>query len=156
VLGYALARIADDRRWRATLLTFWSLIDDLLNTLLYMLIGFEVLVIDPGWQTMLATLLAVPLALLVRLFSVAGPMSILDLGVPHTGRAIGIVTWAGLRGGVSIALALIVPESPYRTLLLTICLGVVIFTVVVQGLLLQRVATALSAGREIVQPPGPM
>ena len=70
-------------------------------------------------------------------------MLVLRLRVPTPARALGILTWAGLRGGVSIALALILPQSAYRDLLLAICFGVVIFTVVVQGLLLPRVVTAL-------------
>ena len=73
-------------------------------------------------------------------------MLLLDLRVPGTARAIGVLTWAGLRGGVSIALALLLPETPYRSLLLTICFGVVIFTVVVQGLLLPRVIAAFYGG----------
>src|ERR1700722_15678121 len=88
-------------------------------------------------------LVAIPLALLARLVSVGAPMLILDRHMPEIGRAIGMLTWAGLRGGISIALALVLPESPYRNLLLTICFGVVIFTVVVQGVLLPRVVRAL-------------
>ena len=63
--------------------------------------------------------------------------------MPTPARALGVLTWAGLRCGVSIALALILPPSAYRDLLLAICFGVVIFTVVVQGLPLPRVVTAL-------------
>jgi CPA1 family monovalent cation:H+ antiporter len=142
VLAYALAGQPAAERWRTTLFTFWSLVDDLLNTFLYMLIGFLILAIDLTWQGCEAVLLAVPLALLARLASVGGPMMLLDLRVPGTARAVGVLTWAGLRGGVSIALALLLPETPYRSLLLTICFGVVIFTVVVQGLLLPRVISA--------------
>jgi CPA1 family monovalent cation:H+ antiporter len=142
VLAYALAGQPAAERWRTTLFTFWSLVDDLLNTFLYMLIGFLILAIDLTWQGCEAVLLAVPLALLARLASVGGPMMLLDLRVPGTARAVGVLTWAGLRGGVSIALALLLPETPYRSLLLTICFGVVIFTVVVQGLLLPRVIAA--------------
>ena len=58
-------------------------------------------------------------------------------------RTSAFMTWAGLRGGISVALALIVPETPYRDHVVTICFGVVIFSVVVQGLLLPRVANAL-------------
>ncbi len=61
----------------------------------------------------------------------------------HPIRTTGILTWAGLRGGISIALALIIPHTAYRGLLLTVCFGVVIFTLVVQGLLLPRIVTAL-------------
>lgn len=151
VLAWALGRVAEHDRWRTSLLAFWSMVDDLLNTLLYMLIGFVMLAIDLSWQALLAILLAVPLALLARLASVGGPMLLLDLKVRRTARAVGVLTWAGLRGGVSIALALILPETPWRGLLLAICFGVVIFTVVAQGLLLPRVVMALYGGAQ----PGP-
>jgi CPA1 family monovalent cation:H+ antiporter len=143
VLAYALGQVPQPERWRTSLFTFWTLVDDLLNTLLYMLIGFVVLAVDLSWQALLGVLLAVPLALFARLASVGGPMLLLDLKVRGTARAVGILTWAGLRGGVSIALALILPETPYRGLLLAICFGTVIFTVVAQGLLLPRVVMAL-------------
>jgi CPA1 family monovalent cation:H+ antiporter len=123
-----LARAPPEEHSRAGLSGFWSLIDDLLNTLPDLFVGFELLAIDLTWRALSAILVAVPLALLARLASVG---------------ALGILTWAELRGGVSIALALILPPSAYRDLLLAICFGVVIFTVVVQGLLLPRVVTAL-------------
>jgi CPA1 family monovalent cation:H+ antiporter len=143
VFGYRLARAPQEEQWRASLFTFWSLIDDLLNTLLYLFVGFELLAIELSWPALFAILVAVPLALLSRLASVGIPMVVLRLRMPSAGRAVGILTWAGLRGGVSIALALIMPESAYRDQLLAICFGVVVFTVVVQGLLLPRVVTAL-------------
>jgi Na+:H+ antiporter len=136
-----LSRVGADSSWRDSLYAFWPLIDDTLNTLLYILIGFEVLAIDFEWQVFLAVVVAVPLALIARLISVGAPL--LVLRVPHTARATSLLTWAGLRGGVSIALALILPESPYRNMLLTMCFGVVIFSMVVQGLLLPQVVAAL-------------
>ena len=148
VLGWALAGEKAENPWGATLFIFWSMIDDLLNTFLYVLIGLLMLAIDLSWQAALAILLAVPLALLARMASVGVPMLVLDRKHPGTVRAVGVLTWAGLRGGVSIALALVLPETPYRSLLLAICFGVVIFTVIVQGLLLPRVIAAFygSAG----------
>jgi Na+:H+ antiporter len=154
VLAYALGRVPQPERWWTSLFTFWTLVDDLLNTLLYMLIGFVVLAVDLSWQALLGVLLAVPLALFARLASVGGPMLLLDLKVRGAARAVGVLTWAGLRGGVSIALALILPESPYRGLLLAICFGTVIFTVVAQGLLLPRVVMALY-GSSRPRPPMP-
>ena len=142
MLGSALTRWSEASDKRRTVLTFWPFVDETLNTLLYLLIGFEVLTIDLSWQALIAVVVAVPLALLARMLSVAVPLMILR--ARHLWRATGIVTWAGLRGGISIALALIMPQTPYRNLLLTICFGVVIFSVVVQGLLLPRVAGALT------------
>ncbi len=109
-LGWALAGEKAEDAWRTNLLTFWSMVDDLLNTFLYVLIGLVMLAIDLSLQAALAVLLAVPLALLARLVSVGGPMLLPGLRQPDTARAIGVLTWAGLRGGVSIALALVLPE----------------------------------------------
>ena len=141
VLGRALSGGERDTEPRASLYLFWPLINETLNTFLYILIGFEVVVITPSWQIGLAVAAAIPLALIARFLSVGGPL--LLLRVPETARATGLLTWAGLRGGISIALALILPHTPYRNLLLTIAFGVVIFTVVVQGLLLPRVVATL-------------
>ncbi|MBS0643125.1 MAG: sodium:proton antiporter [Acetobacteraceae bacterium] len=134
---------ADAVRFRANLSTLWSLVDELLNTMLYVVIGFVVLALEPSWIALAVVLAAVPMALLCRLISVGLPVLLLNLRVPHVGRSICVLTWAGLRGGISIALALSVPPSPYRDLLLAICFCVVIFTTVVQGLTLPRLITAL-------------
>jgi CPA1 family monovalent cation:H+ antiporter len=106
-----------------------------------LLAGFEVLAIRPSWNVLLAAAVAIPLALLARLLSVGVPMLIMRVRNPM--RTSVFLTWAGLRGGISVALALIVPQTPYRDHVVTICFGVVIFSVVVQGLLLPRVAGAL-------------
>ncbi len=143
VFGYQLNEVPGAAQLRASLTTLWALVDDLLNTLLYVLIGFVALAVDLSWQVLLAVLVAVPLALAARLVSVGIPMLILDLRVTTVGRAVGVLTWAGLRGGVSIALALIVPPSDYHDVILAICFGVVIFTTVVQGLSLPWVVGAL-------------
>jgi monovalent cation:H+ antiporter, CPA1 family len=142
VLGSMLSREPDGRERHASVFAFWPFVDETLNTLLYLLIGFEVLTIDWDWPAAVAVAVSIPLALTARLLSVGAPLLVLRL--PRPVRATGILTWAGLRGGISIALALIIPQSPYRNLLLTVCFGVVIFTVVVQGLLLPRVVGALA------------
>lgn len=142
VLGSMLSADPRGKKRNASVFNFWPFVDESLNTLLYLLIGFEVLALDWSWPAALAVIVSVPLALIARLFSVGVPL--LALRMAHPIRATGILTWAGLRGGISIALALIIPHTAYRGLLLTICFGVVFFTVVVQGLLLPRVVTALS------------
>ncbi len=114
---------------------FWGVVNDLLNAMLFLLIGFQTFVI--GWEPGLiaAAAVAVPLALLARLVSVAAPMLLLGLGNRvERRRGIAVLTWAGLRGGVSVALALSLPPSPYRSLLLAACYAVVVFSIVVQGL----------------------
>jgi monovalent cation:H+ antiporter, CPA1 family len=153
VLGSALGREPGGGKHHAGVFTFWPFVDETLNTLLYLLIGFEVLRIDWSWDALLTMAIAVPLALFARLLSVGAPMLVLRL--PHPIRTAGIITWAGLRGGISIALAIIIPQTPYRNMLLTISFGVVIFTVVVQGLLLPRVITVLSSPLEPEPQPEP-
>ncbi len=141
VLAYTIDSRAHKTPLKSTLSTFWSFAADILNTLLFMLAGFEVLAIRPSWNVLLAAAVTIPLALLARLLSVGAPM--LLMRARHPIRTSAFMTWAGLRGGISVALALIVPETPYRDHVVTICFGVVIFSVVVQGLLLPRVADAL-------------
>ena len=141
VLAHAIDRRAHDTPVQSTLSTFWPFVAEILNTLLFLLAGFEVLAIQPSWSVLLATAVALPLALLARLLSVGVPLLIMRARNPM--RTSAFLTWAGLRGGLSVALALIVPETPYRNHVVTICFGVVIFSVVVQGLLLPRVADAL-------------
>lgn len=93
-LSYGLAHAAGADQQSAGLSTFWSRLDDVLNALLYMLIGFAMLAIDFDWRVLLAMLVAIPLALLARLVSVGAPMLILDRHMPGIGRGIGILTWA--------------------------------------------------------------
>jgi CPA1 family monovalent cation:H+ antiporter len=141
VLGSMLSGNTDSKERNARVFAFWPFVDETLNTLLYLLIGFQVLALDWSWAAVFAVGVSIPWALTARLLSVGIPL--MALRMAHPFRATGILTWAGLRGGISIALALIIPETPYRNLVLTVCFGVVIFTVVVQGLLLPKVVTAL-------------
>jgi monovalent cation:H+ antiporter, CPA1 family len=141
MLAHVIDRRAHATPVQSTLSTFWPFVAELLNTLLFLLAGFEVLAIRPSWNVLLAAAVAIPLALLARLLSVGVPMLIMRVRNPM--RTSVFLTWAGLRGGISVALALIVPQTPYRDHVVTICFGVVIFSVVVQGLLLPRVAGAL-------------
>lgn len=140
---YAMSKMSRER-----IVTFWALVDEVLNTLLFLLIGLEVLAIERDHPIILAMLCAIPLALLVRLVSVAVPMMVLparairDARVSRIG-AIGVLTWGGLRGGISVALALSLPASPYRDGLLTVCYGLVVFTIVVQGLTMPWVVRRL-------------
>jgi CPA1 family monovalent cation:H+ antiporter len=151
VAGLVLRNWRRDARgpeaWRQKLTAFWSMGDELVNTLLFLLMGFELLAIPveaAGWLPVLG---AIPLALAARFVSVGLPMAALPA---HRGRklpAIGVLTWTGLRGGISLALVLALPETPFRDALAVVCYAVVIFTVVVQGLSTPRVVDALYGGR---------
>ena len=85
---------------------------------------------------------AIPLAFLSRLVSVAVPLALTRESIGEKLRATTVLTWAGLRGGISIALALTLPETPWRTQLLVLTYAVVVFTIVVQGLSFARVLRA--------------
>ena len=113
---------------------FWELIDILLNTVLFVLVGMEILVLDFEQKYFLAGALMIPLTLLCRYASLLLPIRIFEkpLGfIPNTNL---IMTWGGLRGAISIALALSLTEEMYRDLFLVMTYVVVIFSIVGQGL----------------------
>lgn len=116
---------------------FWGLIDEILNSVLFLLIGLEVLVLrlDPSFGWLAA--ITVPLVLSARLFAVALP--VLALSATHTfvRGTIPVLTWGGLRGGISVALALSLPEVPEKSVILSATYAVVLFTIIVQGLSLR-------------------
>ncbi len=116
---------------------FWTLIDEILNSVLFLLIGLEVLVLrlDPSFGWLAAS--AVPLVLLARLFAVSIPVLALSPIHAFVNGTIPVLTWGGLRGGISIALALSLPEVAEKSVILSATYAVVLFTIVVQGLSLR-------------------
>jgi CPA1 family monovalent cation:H+ antiporter len=119
---------------------FWELIDEFLNAALFVLIGVEVLVIDLDPRALLLGLLMVPLSLLARFVAVVVPLAPLTARLGWPAGGFRVLTWAGVRGGVSIALALALPPGEARGTILTVAYVVVCFSVVVQGLTIERVA----------------
>lgn len=123
---------------------FWELVDGILNAVLFLLLGLELLVLPLDSRYLLAGAIAVPVVLLARLLSVAGVLLPLRWKSRETLRAeIGILTWGGLRGGLSIALALSLPLDGSRDLLLAVTYIVVIFALVVQSLTVEPLAITL-------------
>ena len=121
---------------------FWELIDMLLNAILFVLIGLEILIVQVEQSFVIAGLIAIVIVLVARFLSLMIPVSFFAKRlqfVPHTTT---IMAWGGLRGGISIALALILPEE-CRAVFLTITYIVVIFSIVVQGLTVGRLAKRL-------------
>jgi CPA1 family monovalent cation:H+ antiporter len=143
LMGSVGVRYAVSRTTHDYLQKFWRLVDELLNSLLFLLIGLEFAAIDLRWSFVVMVGLAIPLSLAVRGLSITMASLPLNLGAPHKLRAITLLTWSGLRGGISVALALSLPPGPYREALTTACYGIVIFTMIVQGLSLNRVASRL-------------
>jgi CPA1 family monovalent cation:H+ antiporter len=131
--------------------TFWELIDEILNVVLFLLIGLELLVlpIERGW--LVAGVLAIPIVLAARWLSVAGIIGSLRWVTEQPKGAISILTWGGLRGGISVAMALSLPAAYSRSLVLTLTYFVVVFSILVQGLTLGRVIRT-SAPKAVLQP----
>ncbi|MEN3794198.1 sodium:proton antiporter [Fulvimarina sp. MAC3] len=124
---------------------FWTLIDDILNAVLFMLIGLEFLVIDFDWTHVLIALAAIPLLLFSRLVSVYLPFQIVRLREQFSRGIVAVLTWGGIRGGISVALALSLPDGPQRDIIVTATYAIVVFAVLVQGMtlsaLVRRVVT---------------
>ena len=128
---------------RTVVIRFWSLLDQLLNTMLFLLIGLQILGLVVAPTQLLPIVFAIPLAVLSRLVSVAVPLALTREAWRDKGRDAAVLTWAGLRGGVSIALALTLPDGAWRTELLVVTYAVVVFTIVVQGLTISRFLRAM-------------
>jgi Na+:H+ antiporter len=115
---------------------FWELIDEILNAILFVLIGLELLVISLRSDYLLAGLLAIPLVLCARLVSIVLPIRIMRRFRDFSPGVVTIMTWGGLRGGISVALALSLPPSQTRDILVTVTYVIVVFSILVQGLTL--------------------
>lgn len=120
--------------------TFWELIDEVLNAMLFVLIGLEVLLLTFGKLNLTVGLLAIPMVLLSRFVAVSLPMTVMRRFRTFTPHAVKVLTWGGLRGGISVALALSLKESlgqedpsSYDAILF-MTFTVVVFSIIVQGL----------------------
>jgi CPA1 family monovalent cation:H+ antiporter len=117
---------------------FWELIDEVLNAVLFLLIGIEVLAVVFDLRVVVAGLLMIPAVLLARLISVSLPIGLLRIRRRFVTGVVRILTWAGLRGGISVALALSLPPIPEKQLILACTYMVVLFSILVQGLTIRR------------------
>ncbi len=113
---------------------FWSLLDEILNSALFLLIGLEVLVIARSDTHVVLAILAIPLTLLARWLSIYIPIRLLGRWETFTQGAVPVLVWGGLRGGIAVALALSLPANQYKGTILTLTYAAVLFSIVVQGL----------------------
>lgn len=139
VIGNHGREFGMSEKTRGHLDAFWELTDEFLNAVLFILIGIELLVINTTAQVVTMGAFAVVIVLIARWISVGIPVSLLRLWHKFSPGVVPILTWAGLRGGISIGLALSLPLSPQRDLIIGATYMVVIFSVLVQGMTLDRV-----------------
>ena len=130
--------LAMSQRTRDRLDTFWELLDEVLNAVLFVLIGLELLILTFSRMYFIAGLLLFPLVLMARFLSVGFPVIILRLFRSFSPNVIKILTWGGLRGGISVALALSLPPGKNRDTILAITYVIVVFSIIVQGLTIGR------------------
>jgi CPA1 family monovalent cation:H+ antiporter len=140
-------RAASDRNRWAACVGIRSLIEEILNALLFLTIGLEIVAIDLDRRSIIAMVSMIPAVLVIRWLSVAASALPLNLRLPRRYGSLLILTWGGLRGGLSVAMALSLPEGPNKATILTITYGIVVFSIVVQGLTLERAARRALAGR---------
>ncbi len=134
VVGNRGAETAMSEETRSYLFQFWEVLDELLNSVLFLLIGLEVLVITIKPSLVGLAVLTIPLVLAARFVAVSVPIVLLSLRETFTRGSIPVLTWGGVRGGISVALALSLPMVPEKEPIIVATYLVVIFSVIVQGL----------------------
>lgn len=122
---------------------FWELIDAVMNSILFLLIGFEMLIIPFNMTLFILGCIGIVVILFARNISVRLPILVLNKRKPFENNAISILTWGALRGGISVALALSVPKYMYGEMFVSITYIVVLFSIVVQGLTIGKFAKKL-------------
>ena len=127
---------------------FWELIDEILNAVLFVLIGMEVLLVSFSVNIFIAAVVAMAVTLAARALTVGLPVSVLKRAFKLPGGSGWVLTWGGLRGGISVALALSLPAGPERDTVLALTYCIVVFSILGQGLTIgQVVRKAVTARR---------
>lgn len=120
------------------LYNFWGLVDNVLNSFLFVMIGLEILSIQTGLIPFFLGGMIFFIVILVRLISIIAPFLILERIQAFDWRMLSVMTWGGMRGGLSVALALSLPEGDYKDIIVSITYAVVVFSIIFQGLSLQH------------------
>lgn len=134
MIGNSGRQLAMSDNTREHLDMFWELVDEVLNAILFVLIGLELLTLPFNMSYIWAGILMIPIALAARFISVGVPIKIMSKWRRFSPKVVQILTWGGLRGGISIALALSLPASSEREIILVITYIIVLFSILVQGL----------------------
>lgn len=139
MIGNHARENAMSNRTRENVDTFWELIDEILNAILFLLIGIEIFILEASTPVIIAGLILIPITLAIRFISAAIPVKLLSKAQEFTPGVIKILTWGGIRGGISVALALAIPKEAglAREYILLVTYIIVIFSIAVQGLTLK-------------------
>lgn len=138
LIGNQGRMLAMSDKTREHLDMFWELLDEILNALLFMMIGLELLTLNITSNAVIAGLLVIPIVLLARFVSVGSPIAVMRTRKEFEPHVVKILTWGGLRGGISVALAMSLPTGETRDLLLIMTYIVVLFSIIVQGLTIKN------------------
>jgi len=125
---------------------FWQMVDEILNAVLFLLLGLEVFAVQVGPTAIVVSVLIVPVALAARFVSVSLPIAAMSLRGGYRRGLVPVLTWSGLRGGISVAMVLSLPRFPARDYLLACTYAVVVFSILVQGLTVRRVLVHYGVG----------
>jgi len=144
MIGNQGRRDAMSNTTRDHLDTFWELVDEILNAVLFLIIGLEIILIPFGGAQLAGGLIMALLVLGARFLAVSGPVLLLRLRKTFHPHVIKILTWGGLRGGISVALALSIPESPERDIIVAITYIIVVLSILIQGLTVHKLVAFAS------------
>ena len=136
-IGNTGRQFAMSEKTREHVTEFWHLIDEILNAVLFVLIGFEVIVLSSDLSILGISIICVLVAVTARLLAVSIPLNLLNPIIKKEPGEILILTWAGLRGGISIALALSLPDMEIKPIIVTATYAVVVFSILIQGLTIE-------------------
>lgn len=144
MIGEALVEHVMSEQTRTQIDTFWHLVDEILNAILFLMIGFEIFALTFTDTSLELAIGAIALSLVARLAAVTIPLYLVRKHSDLTPEVIPIMTWGGLKGGISVALVLSLPQTEWTQVLLTAVYLVVIFSIVVQGLTVAPLARVLA------------
>jgi len=122
------------------LIKFWELIDEIMNAVLFLFIGFELLLIKDLNEYLVAGGICIMIVLLARWVAIFVPTKFMAFKYRFSPQTVKVLVWGGIRGGVSIALALSIPVNEYSQIIISITYCVVVFSIIVQGLTIAKVA----------------
>jgi CPA1 family monovalent cation:H+ antiporter len=139
LIGNQGREFAMSDKTRQNLDTFWELTDEILNSLLFVLIGIELLIIPLSFKYLFAGIIAILIVLFSRAVSIGAPQFLLTFGKKFDYKSLKIMTWGGLRGGISVAMAISLPAGVERDIIITMTYIVVVFSILAQGLTMKYV-----------------